>query len=112
MIHNCQIDPERFALISECTETYGMEDRDPENEWVWNVISRKTVAYSCGRMSREGEVIEHNHNPDEITLCQQLSKEAAIVMSGHFINMGDEGDHGFSPFYIVVNEGMPISEFI
>jgi hypothetical protein len=34
MIRDCTIDPKRFAVIAECTETYSMEYRAPEDEGV------------------------------------------------------------------------------
>jgi hypothetical protein len=104
MIQDCVVDAEKFVMLAECTETYGMEYRDPENEWVWNMISRKTVVYSCGLISREGEILKHNHHPAEIELCQRLAQEAAAIMDGQMIDLGDEGEHIFSPFYVVAND--------
>jgi hypothetical protein len=112
MISNCNLDSEKLSVIAECMETYGMEERDLDNEWVWNLISRKAVVYSCGAICRAGEVIEHNHNQIEIDLCQRLSQEVADLMSGEIIGMGDEGEHGFSPFYVVANDGEPVLEYI
>jgi hypothetical protein len=104
MIQDCVVDAEKFAMLAECTETYGMENRDPENEWVWNLISRKTVVYSCGLISRAGEILEHNHHRAEMELCQQLAQAAAAIMDGQMIDLGDEGEHTFSPFYVVAND--------
>lgn len=112
MIQDCVVDAEKFAMLAECTETYAMEYRDPENEWVWNLFSRKTVVYSCGSIGREGEILNHNHRPAEIELCQQLAQEAAAIMDGQLINLGDEGEHGFSPFYVVANDGQDIPELV
>jgi hypothetical protein len=81
MISNCNLDREKLSVIAECMETYGMESRDPDNEWVWNLISRKAVVYSCGAICKAGEVIEHNHHPIEIELSQRLSQEVADLMS-------------------------------
>jgi hypothetical protein len=108
MIQNCELDADRLAVISECTETYGMEDRGPANEWVWNMISTKTVVYACGAIGREGENLEHNHAPAEIELCQRLAQAVAAVTSGEFIEMGDEGEHEFQPFYVVANVGQHV----
>jgi hypothetical protein len=105
MIQDCVIDADRFAVISECTETSDMEYLDPENEWVWNLISRKTVVYNCGAIGRAGETLKHNHQPSEIELCQRLAQEAASVTEGEFIEMGDEGQHEFLPFYVTANIG-------
>jgi hypothetical protein len=105
MIHSCKLDADRLAVIAECTETYGMEDRDPENEWVWNLLSTKTVVYTCGAIGREGADLEHHHDPAEMELCQRLAQAAATVTAGEFIAMGDENDHEFLPFYMVANAG-------
>jgi hypothetical protein len=105
MIENCELDADRLAIISECTETYGMEERAPENEWVWNIISRKVVVYSCGAIGRVGEDLAHHHDPVELELCQQLAKSAADLTVGEFIEMGDESSHEFLPFYVVANIG-------
>lgn len=102
----CEIDLDRFTVISECTETYGMEYRAPEDEWVWNVISRKAVTYSCGAICREGDSLQHNHDLGEFDRCHRLSTEATNIMSAHHIHEGDEGNHKFLPFYIVANEGV------
>jgi hypothetical protein len=112
MIQDCVVDTEKFVMLAECTETYGMEHRDPENEWVWNLISRKTVVYSCGSIGREGVILEHNHHQAEIELCQQLAQEAAAIMEGQIIDLGDEGEHGFSPFYVVANDGQDIAVLV
>jgi hypothetical protein len=112
MIQNCVVDAEKLAILSECTDTYGMENRDPENEWVWNLISRKTVVYSGGSIGREGETLKHNHDPAEMELCQKLAQEAAAIMDGQLIDLGDEGEHGFSPFYVVANDGQDAPELV
>jgi hypothetical protein len=94
MIRECNIDPARIPVISECMETSRMEERDPDNKWVWNIISRKAVVYSCGGICREGETLEHNHNPTEIEVCQRISQDITDLISGEIIDMGDEGQHG------------------
>jgi hypothetical protein len=108
MIQNCELDADRLAVIAECTETYGMQDRDPTNEWVWNMISTKAVVYSCGAISREGADPAHNHAPAEVELCQRLAQDAAAVTAGEFIEMGDEGEHEFQSFYVVANVGLSV----
>jgi hypothetical protein len=111
MIRDCTIDPTRFAVIAECTETYGMEYRAPENEWVWNVISRKTVVYSCGAIGRAGETLEHNHSPIEEERCQRLSQQAADIMAGHLMGC-DANEHRFIPFYVLSNDGDTVPDCI
>ncbi|MEL6555898.1 MAG: hypothetical protein AAFQ63_20930 [Cyanobacteria bacterium J06621_11] len=82
-----------------------MEERAPEDEWIWNTISRCAIAYSCGMICRKTESYPHNHPAEEISLCQRLSVEASAVMSGH-IMYGDEGEHEFLPFYVAANKGV------
>jgi hypothetical protein len=111
MIRDCTIDLARFSVISECTETYDMEYRAPENEWVWNVISRKTVVYSCGAIGRAGEILEHNHSPIEEERCQRLSQQAADIMAGQLMGC-DANEHRFIPFYVLANDGDTVPDCI
>jgi hypothetical protein len=94
MITNCRINPEPLAMIKECMNTVGMDYVAPNSEWPWNVISKSAVAYSCGKIAREGEKVEHNHDPGELELCMTLAEEAAKVMAGIEIGMGSEAALG------------------
>jgi hypothetical protein len=98
--------PPSQRILAECMETYGMEGDDPDHqEWVWNILSRQAVVYSCGAIGRAGDMVEHHHDPIELARCLQLSQAAAELMQGHSIGMGDEGDHELLPFYIPANAG-------
>lgn len=115
MIQNCQIDPTRLEPMLECMDIMDISelaDSVSEDEWDWNIISKRAVIYSCGIICRNGDVVEHNHHPTEFDLCQRLSQEAADIMDGIYINMGDESEHNFSPFYIVANSDSNIPEEI
>ena len=105
MITNCQPDEERLAALRECIETYGQEGNDEANEWPWNCLSRRTVAYSCGALRRSGEPAIHNHDEAEFILCQRLADEAAELMADVLVGMGSEADHHFTPFFIVASDG-------
>jgi len=108
MITNCRINPEPLAMIKECMNTVGMDHVAPNSEWPWNVISKRAVAYSCGKIAREGEKVEHNHDPGELELCKTLAEEAAKVMAGTEIGMGSEAALGTGtllPFFVVANFG-------
>lgn len=112
MITNCALAsigsrPPYQKVLAECMETYGMErDFPAHEEWVWNVISRQAVVYSCGMIGRAGAVLEHRHDPIELARCHQLAQTAAEIMQGQFIGLGDEGDHELWPFYITANDGV------
>ncbi|MEM1252394.1 MAG: hypothetical protein AAGI69_08165 [Cyanobacteria bacterium P01_H01_bin.21] len=98
--------------MMQCMDITESVNSIPENEWVWNIISKRAVVYSCGTICRDGDVVEHNHHPTEFDLCQHLSQEAAEIMDDRYINMGDEDTHEFSPFYIVANSDSNIPEKI
>jgi hypothetical protein len=85
-----------------------MEGQNPGSEWPWNVLSRATVAYSCGQLARRGDAVEHRHNPGEFALCRRLAAEVAEVMSGRDVGMGSNSGDPFRPYYRVANAGDPV----
>jgi hypothetical protein len=101
IVTDCHLDPERRKVFQGCMESYGLGDADPE--WPWNVISRKAVFYSCGRIAREGAPVEHRHDPNEISLCRNLAGAATRTMQGCDIGMGSESSNPFRPFFVVAN---------
>jgi hypothetical protein len=107
MITDCQPDSQRLALFKECMETYDMGE--PEAEWPWNVLSRRTVVYSCGAICREGDTsLIHNHDPAEMALCRRLATEAATMLQGVEVGMGSESSDYFAPFFIVASVGATV----
>jgi hypothetical protein len=108
-ITNCQINPERLQSLTECLETYGIAEDNPEEiDWPHNVLSTRTVVYDCGVYCRSGDVLPHNHDPTEFALCQKLAAAAAALMQDQTIEMGDEGEHDLAPFYVVANQENPV----
>jgi hypothetical protein len=108
-IGNCQINPERLQSLAECLETYGVERENlAEKNWPHNVLSTQTVVYDCGAYGQSGDTIPHHHNPVEFQLCQDLAAQAAEIMQGIYIGMGDENDHELAPFYVVANQDRPV----
>ena len=105
MITDCQRDEARLAPLRECMKTYGQEGSDPANEWPWNCLSRRTVAYSCGALRRNDELVSHNHDEAEFALCRRLAEEAATLMKDIPIGMCSEADDYFAPFFIVASLG-------
>ncbi len=109
LIDNCQINSERLQSLTECLETYGIErDCPDEKDWPHNVLSTQTVVYDCGAYGRSGDTIPHNHDPVEFKLCQDLAAEAAAIMQGIYIGMGDESDHALAAFYVIANQDQPV----
>ena len=105
MITDCRVDEARLAPLRECMETYGQEGNDATNEWPWNCLSRRTVAYTCGALRRGEEPAVHNHDEAEFALCRKLANEAAKLMEGVEVGMGSESQEYFAPFYIVASVG-------
>jgi hypothetical protein len=105
LVTDCSIDPDRLDVFRDCLETYGMDDRAPQSEWPWNVLAKSTIAYSCGLIARRGEIVEHQHDPDEFALCRRLADAASGVMGGRDVGMGSNSSDPFRPYYVVANVG-------
>jgi hypothetical protein len=83
-----------------------LDPAPPDQEWANCSISQRAVAYSCGAIGRRGDVIEHDHDPEELARCRRLSAEAAKVMEGVVVGMGSSGlDDYFAPFYVAACRG-------
>ena len=98
-------DPERFAVIRECTENYGVGDADAE--WPNNILSRRAVAYGSGVITRQGEAVRHSVDPDELALCRRLAAEVEQLMAGVDVGMGSESSDPFRGFFIAANQDEP-----
>jgi hypothetical protein len=103
-------DPDRFAVLRECTVNYGVGD--PGAEWPNNLLSRKTVVYGSGRIAREGDSVRQEVDPDELALCRRLAGEAADLMAGVEVGMGSESSDPFRAFFIAANADDPVPEGI
>ncbi|MEO1350744.1 MAG: hypothetical protein AAFW84_18365 [Cyanobacteria bacterium J06635_15] len=117
-VQNCQRDDLPLMGLKECMETYGVSEapkgkvdpNDPHQEWTNNCLSTRTVAYTCGRLCRDGDTVVHNHDPAEIDRCQQIALEAAGLMDGIEVGMGTEAsDVFFYPFFVTANLDQPIA---
>jgi hypothetical protein len=107
VIRDCVIDQEDAPLSQIIlTECMASQDSPAEGEWAGQILSRQTVVYSCGAISRAGETLAHHHSPSELELCRQLSQAAADIMADQFIGLGDEGDHELLPFYVTASEDL------
>ncbi|MEM6424153.1 MAG: hypothetical protein AAF728_03190 [Cyanobacteria bacterium P01_D01_bin.128] len=111
-IRNCQPDEMPLMGLKECTNNYGVtqsadepgDPYDPNHEWPNNCLSIYTIAYTCGKIGRQGETLDHNHDPDEIDRCQHWAMAAAEIMDGIEVGLGSEAsDVFFTPFYIAAN---------
>ncbi|QVL30717.1 hypothetical protein KIH39_17905 [Telmatocola sphagniphila] len=101
-------DPERLEVIRECMESYNVGDL--KAEWPNNIISRQAVVYGSGVIARRSESIHHSVDPDELTLCRQLSAEAEKVMDETDVGMGSSSSDPFRGFFIAANVGESVSK--
>ncbi len=101
----CVLDQGRLDPIRFCMTNF-LDPAPPDQEWANRSISQRTVAYSCGAIGRQGDHIEHDHDPEELARCRRLSAEAAKVMEGVVVGMGSSGlDDYFAPFHVVACRG-------
>lgn len=103
-------DPQRLAVLAECIADYGIDEGN--SEWTNNIISKKTVVYGSGVIAKQGEIVDHNVDPKELELCQQLADQVCQIMGNIDVGMGSESSTPFQPFYIVANIDDPIPEKI
>jgi hypothetical protein len=105
IVRDCRIDPDRLLPIEFAT--VDCDPRQPDREWSGSTLSSRTVAYSCGALCRAGDTLEHRHDPAELELCRRLAAEAARIMEGIEIGLGDESGGAFFPFFVTANVGAP-----
>ncbi|MEZ6193717.1 MAG: hypothetical protein R3C45_20945 [Phycisphaerales bacterium] len=94
-------DPEKFAVIRECTENYDVGSSIAE--WPNNILSKRTIVYSNGVIAREGDIVAHNVDPIELDRCRILAQEAHRHVEGLEVGMGSGSGDTFSPFFVCNN---------
>ena len=103
-IRHFEVDPAKLDAIHECMAHYDVGS--PDAEWPNNIVSRKTVVYGSGRISR-GAPVDHAVDPDELDLCRRLASQAKEIMKGVDVGMGSESGDPFREFFIAANMGEP-----
>jgi hypothetical protein len=103
-------DPTKLATLRQCMENYDVGSS--EAEWPNNMLSRRTVVYASGVISRQGMASRHAVDPNELALCQRLAAEAAQIMESVDVGMGSESSDPFQEFYIAATVDEPIPQTI
>lgn len=105
-------DPERLRPLAYCMPVHA--GRDPNAEWPYNLLSRRTVAYGDGKIAREGDPVVHRVDPDELALCRRLADEARVASKdGYFgFGMNTEGHFEPEPFFVAANVDDPVPDRI
>lgn len=74
----CEVENDMLAPLLACMDNYSVDDGG--GEWPHNDLSPEIVRYGCGRIAREGQVIEHNHDAAELARCRTLATEAENLL--------------------------------
>jgi hypothetical protein len=107
----CVEEPSRLDHVRDCMTNFLL--RYPAcPEWANVSLTPLAVAYSCGALAREGDRVEHDHDPAELALCRRVSAEAARVMDGVEVGMGSGGTDYFAPFFVAANRGQVVPDVI
>ena len=83
------------------------DTENKEAEWPGNILSKKTVIYADGTISRVGAPVKFAVHPEELELARRLAKEAAKVMEGVEF-MGGSGQCFLEPFYNTAQDGAAV----
>lgn len=112
LVTDCRPDPGRLAPLQPSLDDARNGDAGPDDaqaEWPHNVVSTRTVAYSCGALARTGEPVAHRHDRDEVERCRRLAAEAAAHLAG-VPCFGGEPCGGYAAFFVTVNAGAAAPE--
>lgn len=99
-------DPERFDIVKECTESY--EVGDANADWPNNILSRHTVVYSSGIITRAGNATVPEVDAAELERCRVLAAAAKDLIDDTPVGMGSESEDTFLPFFICHRPDAPI----
>ena len=108
-IRDCSVDRIRLEPVTMALNPYRPPGRN-DPDWSHSTLSIRTVAYSCGALCRDGDILLHDHNPAELALCARLAAEATATMAGTDIGMGNEGWGVFLPFFVAANVGAKVDD--
>src|SRR5947209_3727099 len=98
-------DPEALAVLGACV---GEPGGDPASEWSANLLSRRTVVYGSGAITRRGDPVRHNVDADELALCRRLAAEASGLLDGIDTGLGSESALHFRGFFSAANADDPV----
>jgi hypothetical protein len=67
-------------------------EKAKDDEWQYGNLSSKSVAYSCGHLTRVK--LDHRHDPAELALCQRIASE----VSSHLLEIKLNDESTGAPF--------------
>ncbi|QDT43600.1 hypothetical protein Pan241w_37020 [Gimesia alba] len=99
-VNGCQLMMERLKPLLPCMECCGPDY--PRDAWNHSCIHPHTAAYSCGCLYVPGNPNQHDHDANEVALCEALSLEMAAILKGVSVNLS-EGASNFDPLFFTAN---------
>ncbi|MFW1858922.1 hypothetical protein [Acinetobacter defluvii] len=102
MNQKLEISQERIQVLSECIQNYDVGRE--QDEWPNNILSKQTIVYNDGTISKRNKPLDHTINSDELELCQKLSLEIANLMQNTEVGMGSNSGDYFQNFYIAQSQ--------
>ena len=101
------MDPAQLEPYAPCIDSFGVAPNHPDNEWPWNIVSKKAVASAVGRIAREGDPTPQAYAAEELALGWAISREFARSVSGA-PRARDLAP--FFPLFLPANVGSPAAD--
>lgn len=95
-------------LYEECQNNYDVGDDTAE--WPNNLVSKRAVALSSGRLIREGDPFPPEPSPARVEELRALSAEVAAMMDGLSVCMGSESDDPWFPLWVAAGESEDVPQ--
>ena len=102
-VNGCHLVAKRLKPFEPCMICCGPEF--PRDEWNHSTLHLHLAVYSCGCLFVPGRPNLHEHDPEEIVLCEKLSAAMASILKGVEVNIS-ESSSSFEPFYVTINRGV------
>ncbi|MCE9564337.1 MAG: DUF3421 domain-containing protein [Planctomycetes bacterium] len=98
-----RLDPSKLAPVAACINSFGEKPNHPDNEWPFNILSLRTVAYGSGKLARDCDSVSHDYDQDDLALAWRLAREAAVSLNRSPVRYPRAGD--FFPFVLPAERG-------
>ncbi|MBA4192203.1 MAG: hypothetical protein C0467_29895 [Planctomycetaceae bacterium] len=99
------IAPEGLGFLAAAADSLGVPANSPTNEWPYNLLSQRAVAFGSGRIARAGDPVVHDYDPAELERCHQFAAEVASRLRELPVRSLTLGD--MQPFCLPANRNDP-----
>ncbi len=101
--------PERLGVLRKCMDSHGVAPNALDNDWPFNLLSQRAVAFASGRIAREGDAVVHDYDPTELERCHRIAAEVTARLARLPIRDMDLTEP-FESFCLPVNRADPVGE--